>query len=87
MQADIFDVNIVKLESEQGPGMGAAILAAYGSGWFSSLQQCADKFVQISEIYRPNAENVAKYKELFSIYQDVYTKTKSINENLQNFRR
>ncbi|WP_421102889.1 xylulokinase, partial [Sporosarcina psychrophila] len=36
MQADIFDADIVRLKSEQGPGMGAAMLAAYGCGWFDS---------------------------------------------------
>ena len=35
MQADIFDVKIEKEANEQGPGMGAAMLAAYGCGWFS----------------------------------------------------
>src|SRR5699024_2765544 len=28
MQADIFNANIVQLENEQGPGMGAAMIAA-----------------------------------------------------------
>lgn len=87
MQADIFDVEILKLESEQGPGMGAAMLAAYGCGWFNSLEECADRFVQVSETYSPNAENVKKYKELFKIYKDVYKDTKSLNENLLKFRK
>src|SRR5690625_796920 len=32
IQADIFNAKVVKLNSEQGPGMGAAMLAAYGLG-------------------------------------------------------
>lgn len=44
MQADIFNADIIKLESEQGPALGAAMLAAYGSGWFESLQACAEAF-------------------------------------------
>src|SRR5699024_6688934 len=38
IQADIFNAKVVKLSSEQGPGMGAAMLAAYGCNWFSTLQ-------------------------------------------------
>jgi xylulokinase len=38
MQADIFNATVVRLENEQGPGMGAAMLAAYGCGWFDSLE-------------------------------------------------
>ncbi|MEK3888122.1 xylulokinase [Bacillus sp. FSL K6-3431] len=87
MQADIFNVEIVRLASEQGPGMGAAMLAAYGSGWFTSLQACADTFVQVVETYHPNPDNVATYEKLFPIYQDVYSKTKDLNEQLSEFRR
>ena len=87
MQADIFNVTIVKLASEQGPGMGAAILAAYGCGWYPSLQECADAFVEIVASYPPIKENSDQYKSLFSIYQQVYTNTKSLNEQLQAFRK
>ncbi|RIU94822.1 xylulokinase [Oceanobacillus picturae] len=86
MQADIFQATIVKLSNEQGPGMGAAMLAAYGCGWFASLQDCADSFLETDKIYKPKAENVAKYKELFAIYQDVYGQTKKLNDRLNVYR-
>src|SRR5690625_4196665 len=46
MQADIFNANIVQLKNEQGPGMGAAIVAATGSGWFSSLKEAVQYFLR-----------------------------------------
>lgn len=87
IQADIFDAQIVRLKSEQGPGMGAAMLAAYGSGWFSSLKECADAFLEDAETYDPIPENAAKYKELFELYRDVYKQTKGINQELMKFRK
>ncbi|WNF22731.1 xylulokinase [Mesobacillus jeotgali] len=87
MQADIFNAKIEKLASEQGPGMGAAMLAAYGCGWFSSLKECTKAFIQVSKTYEPIPENVEQYKKLFSIYQDVYTQTKTLNEQLKEFRK
>ena len=87
MQADIFDAKIIKLSSEQGPGIGAAMLAAYGCGWFESLQKCADQFLTIDKEYSPIDENVKKYKELFNIYKTVYTQTKSLNESLVAYRK
>ena len=87
MQADIFDAKIIKLSSEQGPGIGAAMLAAYGCGWFESLQKCADQFLTIDKEYVPIEENVKKYKELFGIYKTVYKQTKSINEKLVAYRK
>lgn len=86
MQADIFHAKIVKLKSEQGPGMGAAMLAAYGSGWFTSLKDCADHFLEEDEIYYPNAENVKTYQKLFDLYQQIYPQTKTVNQALMAFR-
>ncbi|WHY86021.1 xylulokinase [Neobacillus novalis] len=87
MQADIFDAKIEKLTSEQGPGMGAAMLAAYGCGWFSSLKECAEQFTHIDKTYHPNKENVETYKKLFKIYQQVYTNTKELNVQLMELRK
>jgi len=86
MQADIFDAKIVKLSSEQGPGMGAAMLAAYGCGWFNSLKDCADQFLTIDKEFIPNKENVSIYKKAFKIYRDIYGKTKELNDKLLDFR-
>ncbi|MCJ1909853.1 xylulokinase [Planococcus ruber] len=87
MQADIFNAKIVRLTSEQGPGMGAAMLAAYGSGWFASLKECADAFLKEDAQYEPNPANVENYQKLFSIYQEVYGQTKAMNEKLLAFRK
>ncbi|SFJ47393.1 xylulokinase [Halobacillus dabanensis] len=72
MQADIFNAEVVKLSSEQGPGVGAAMLAAYGCGWFDTLEGCADEFLTIEKTFSPDKEKVESYKKLFHIYQDVY---------------
>lgn len=87
MQADIFNATVVKLENEQGPGMGAAMLAAYGCGWFRSLEECAQVFVKRAQEVCPREENVEKYRELFEIYRKVYQQTKSLSEELSRFRK
>lgn len=87
IQADIFDAKIVRLTSEQGPGMGAAMLAAFGCSWFQTLQECADAFLQEDKQYLPIEENVEAYKKLFPIYQQVYENTKDLNSKLLEFRK
>ncbi|MGI8384885.1 xylulokinase [Robertmurraya sp. P23] len=87
MQADIFNAKIEKLSSEQGPGMGAAMLAAYGCGWYSSLKECVEEFIQTSKTYLPIEENVKAYRKLFAIYQQVYRQTKELNQQLSEFRK
>jgi xylulokinase len=86
MQADIFNARVVRLNSEQGPGLGAAMLAAFGCNWFKSLEECAEQFIKIKDEFIPQSENVAKYKGLFEIYCEVYQQTKGLNEKLVCFR-
>ncbi|PAE06055.1 xylulokinase [Terribacillus saccharophilus] len=86
MQADIFDANIVRLKSEQGPGVGAAMLAAVGVEWFATLEECAEVFIERMKEFKPKEANVQKYQKLFSIYQQVYSKTKSLNLELKAYR-
>ena len=86
MQADIFNADVVALENEQGPGLGAAMLAAYGCGWFDSLEACADQFVKRASTYKPEPAAVEAYTGLFRIYQEVYGQTKALNENLKSYR-
>lgn len=86
MQADIFNATVVSLENEQGPGLGAAMLAAYGCGWFESLEACADQFVKHADSYEPNPQAVETYVALFRVYQQVYAQTKAMNDQLTEFR-
>ncbi|MED4128458.1 xylulokinase [Shouchella miscanthi] len=87
IQADIFNAKVVKLSTEQGPAMGAAMLAAYGCGWFNSLKECGDAFLSIEQEFIPNEANVKTYQQLFNIYQQVYGKTAELNEQLSTFRK
>lgn len=87
IQADIFNSTIVKLSSEQGPAVGAAMIAAYGCQWYESLEACADEFITYEKTYRPIPENVEKYQELFQLYKQVYAETRKLNESLAGFRK
>lgn len=87
MQADIFGAEVVALENEQGPGLGAAMLAAAGCGWFPSLDACAEAFVKRSTSYRPDPARAARYAELFQVYKQMYGATKGLNESLAAFRK
>lgn len=87
MQADIFQANVVSLAHEQGPGLGAAMLAAYGCGWFASLEDCAHMFVKYAKTYAPQPEQAKTYQELFKIYQEIYEQTKGLSKKLESYRK
>jgi xylulokinase len=87
MQADVFNTTVLKLENEQGPGMGAAMLAALGCGWFATLEQCSARFIRVAREFHPVPANAERYEELYRIYTEVYGRTKPLNEKLAKFRR
>ena len=78
MQADIFDTEIITLTTEQGPGLGAAMMAAVGTGWFEDLKECAKTFVHYKSGISPVKENVLKYNEAYESYKKVYGATKDL---------
>jgi xylulokinase len=86
IQADLFDCEIVKLDNEQGPAMGAAMLAAYGCGWFPTLAACAETFVARGGVFRPRREFADHYARLYGIYRRIYANTREMNDALSEFR-
>ncbi|MCM2605624.1 xylulokinase [Rossellomorea marisflavi] len=87
LQADIFGAEVVSLVTEQGPGLGAGILAATGSGWFSSIKEAAETFIRYGKRYSPGSEAAATYEKVYTIYKQVYPNTRLINEQLYPFRK
>lgn len=79
MQADIFNTPITVLSTEQGPGMGAAMIAAVGTGWFSDFQKCTDIFVNHQLEVQPISVNVAKYEEVYQVYREIYPTVKDLS--------
>ncbi|GAB2025167.1 xylulokinase [Lactovum odontotermitis] len=85
MQADIFDAEMLRLTVEQGPGLGACIIAAYGCG-FGSLDELTRKFVHYQEkTFSPISENVKRYEKVYEIWENVYTATAQISHQLVDF--
>lgn len=82
IQADIFNAKIVTLKTEQGPGLGAAMLAAVGVGWFATLKECAEQFVVYDKEYFPSEKAVKDYQMVYELYAQVYNQTTSLCHQL-----
>lgn len=82
IQADIFEAEMITLTTEQGPGMGAAMLAAIGCGLCTDFADCVETFVKYDKFVKPNVENVEKYRQVYNIYQKVYPATAPICHEL-----
>lgn len=78
MQADIFNASIVCPTTEQGPGQGAAMMAAVAIGWFATLKECAAVFVTYKPAIEPIKENVLAYEKVYKRYHKVYAATQEL---------
>ena len=70
--ANVMDMKVDIIESEEGPGYGAAILAAVGCGVFSSVGEAAEKLVKVIMTEEPDRELVEKYEERYQKFRKYY---------------
>lgn len=72
IQADIYNAAVVTTNAEEGPSVGAAILAAVGSGHFKSVEEACDATIKIVNITEPNPRNVEIYDDFYESYRVLY---------------
>ncbi len=69
--ADILNVEIVTVSSEEGTAFGTALLAATGAGIFKSVEQACKSMIKIIERIAPNPVNNV-YEKIYSEYRLLY---------------
>ncbi len=70
--ANIMNLEVDILESEQGPGLGGAMLAMVGCGLFANVEEAAAKLVRVVDTVSPDPELVAKYEERYQFFRRLY---------------
>lgn len=80
MVANIMNMKVDVIESEEGPALGAAMLAAVGCGEYPSVEAAAEKIVKIVDTIEPEPELVAKYEEKYQIFKQIYPTVKGLYE-------
>ena len=60
------------IESEEGPGYGAAILAAVGCGVYPSVEEAAKQLVKVVATEEPDPELAAKYEDRYQKFRKFY---------------
>lgn len=78
MQADIFDAEVITTTAEEGPGMGAAILAAVGDGAYKSVPEACQAVIRPVSSVEPIQGHVQLYEELYGVYRSLYPALKGI---------
>ena len=72
MLADLYGCPVKTIASDQGPALGAAILAGVGAGVYSSVAQGCEAAVRIGETQRPDRLAGAAYEPYYQLYRSLY---------------
>lgn len=72
MKADILNVPVTSLKSEEAGATGSAMMVGVCLGVFHDLHQAAGQMIQIKETFYPRPEVHQRYEEVFQKYKKLY---------------
>lgn len=82
MLADVLCCSVKAATSSSGGAKGAAILAAVGTGEYSSVDKACDSAVGISRTHEPILANSQQYQKYYALYRGLYPALKTSYEQL-----
>lgn len=78
--ADIFEMPLSKLQGNEGPSFGGAILAMVGDGKYPNCEVAAKKIVSVAKCYIPNEKKFAYYRKKHAKYKSIYPLIKQLED-------
>lgn len=76
--ANVLNLKIDILEAEEGPSLGAAILAASACGGYKDIKEAAEKIIKVSETVEPEQEISEKYQRQYEVFKKIYPACKDV---------
>ncbi len=76
--ANVLNLKVDVIESEEGPALGGAMLAAVACGAYASVEEIAAKVVKIVDTVEPEPELAAKYDAKYAQFKEIYPACKPI---------
>lgn len=78
MIADIMNVNVVTIAVEEGPALGASILAMVGCKEYQTVEDACKSIVEINKTYTPNKVKHAIYNKKYNFFKNIYPSLKKL---------
>lgn len=80
--ANILNLKVDVIESEEGPAMGGAMLAAVACGEYDGVEDAAQKLVKVVDTVEPEPELVAKYEARYQQFKEIYPACRELFDKL-----
>lgn len=78
IMANVLGIKVNLLKSEEGPSMGAAMLAMVAAGEYSSVQEAADSIVKICKTIEPQKAIADRYNSRYNTFRQIYPALKPV---------
>ena len=78
IKSDVTGKRINILDNPEAGCLGAAIIAGYAVGIYTSLEEGCEKAARCTNEFLPNIDNINMYNICFEIYEDLYQSLKSM---------
>lgn len=76
--ANVLGIPVDILETEEGPSLGGAMLAAVACGEYASVEEAASKIVHVIGTVEPTVELTEKYEQCYTKFTKIYPALKEI---------
>ena len=75
--ADVLELPVDILETEQGPSLGGAVLAMVGCGEYASVEDAAEAIANVAQTVEPDSANFPYYEKKYETFRKLYPAIKS----------
>jgi xylulokinase len=82
LMADVLNKKIATLASQEGSAYGAALLAAVGTGAYTSVEECCSVAIREVDTVMPQPDLAREYARMHKIFQTIYPALKPIYGSL-----
>jgi len=83
LQADIYGQDVVTISASEGGALGVALLAAVGTGEYSSVEEACDAVISISDRTPARPDAVKLYQKYYPLYGELYRHLKDDFDKIQ----
>lgn len=83
MIANVLNIKVDVIASEEGPALGGAMLAAVGCGEYVTVEEAAKKMVVVTQTIEPDPETAKRYEEAYWKFAKLYPGMKELFKELR----
>ena len=81
--ANVLNAELEVPVSEQGPGMGGAMLAMVACGEYETVKDCCAKLCAVADVIKPEPKLVSKYEARYQQFKKIYPAVKNLFPEIQ----